>query len=130
METKDRQLEENHLSMETKEKQLQQTLERLQISHKAVAKFQQTLQEKTISDLHHTISNYGREIRRLKKQSATVTIYQSQLKVPTAISASLVQKDINKMTWRKEWREPEAMERGAAVVHGNTAYFRPANSDG
>ena len=30
--------------------------------------------------------------------------------------------------WREGKKAPEQMRRGAAVVHGNTAYFRPANS--
>ena len=32
------------------------------------------------------------------------------------------------MTWREGKNAPERMCRGAAVVHGNTAYFRPASS--
>ena len=32
------------------------------------------------------------------------------------------------MTWREGNSAPEKMYRGAAVVHGNTAYFRPINS--
>ena len=32
------------------------------------------------------------------------------------------------MTWRKGKNAPEKMTIGAAVVHGNTAYFRPASS--
>ena len=137
VETKDRQLEENHLAIETKERQLQQTLERLQTSRQLVARFQQTLQhkEKTISDLQQTISHYEREIRRLKQQDIASSIQPPQLpltaeKVQTTTAVSVAQKDINKMTWRKGWRAPEAMKRGAAVVHENTAYFRPANSDG
>ena len=133
METKDRQLEENHLAIDTKERQLQQTLERLESSQQLVAKFQQTLQhkEKTISDLQQTISHYEREIRQLKQQDIAGSIQPQQLPVTVekVQTTSVLRKDINKMTWRKGWRAPEAMKRGAAVVHGNTAYFRPANSD-
>ena len=32
------------------------------------------------------------------------------------------------MTWREGKKAPETMIRGAAVVHGNTAYFKPADS--
>ena len=38
------------------------------------------------------------------------------------------QKDISKMTWRMGGNAPEKMFRGAAVVHGNTAYISPLNS--
>ena len=38
-------------------------------------------------------------------------------------------KDISRMRWTKGKNAPVAMARGAAVVHGNTIYFRPADSD-
>ena len=48
----------------------------------------------------------------------------------TATAVSVAQKDISKTTWREGKKAPEAMFRGVAVVDGNTAYFRPANSKG
>ena len=39
------------------------------------------------------------------------------------------QKDIGRMTWKEGMNAPEAMRRGAAVVHGNIVYFRPAVSE-
>ena len=38
-------------------------------------------------------------------------------------------KDISTMIWRKGKNAPEKMSRGATVVHGNTAYFRPRGSN-
>ena len=41
----------------------------------------------------------------------------------------LAWEDIKQMTWRKGTDAPQRMFRGAAIVHGNTAYFRPADSN-
>ena len=142
VEAKDRQLQENQQTIatkqhviETKERQLQQTQQQLRDSQQLVEQFQQSLQhkDKTISDLQQTISHHEREreIQQLKQQDIASSIQPQQLpvtaeKTQTATAVSVAQKNISKMTWREGKKAPEGMMRGAAVVYGNTAYFRPA----
>ena len=119
-------------AIDIKERQLQQTQQELEDSQQLLAQFQHSLQHKdnTISDLQQTISHHEREIQQLKEQDIASSI-QSQLlsvraeKTQTATAVSVAQKDISKMTWREGKKAPEGMARGAAVVDGNTAYFRP-----
>ena len=144
VEAKDRELQEkqqtieenqntiasNQHAIDTKERQLQQMQQQLRDSQQLVAHFQQSLQhkEKTIRDLQKTISNHEREIQQLKQQGIASSIQQLQVtaeKAQIALAISVTQKDISKMTWREGNKLPERMSRGAAVVHGNTAYFRP-----
>ena len=137
VEAKDRQLQEKQHAIETKERQLQQTQQQLQDSQQLVKQFQQSLQhkDKTISDLQQTISHHEREreIQQLKQQDIASSIQPQQLpvtaeKTQTATAVSVAQKDISEMTWREGKKAPERMYRGAAVVDGNTAYFRPYGS--
>ena len=151
MEAKDRQLQEKQQTfeenqrtiatkqhaIETKERQLQQTQQQLRDSQQLVEQFQQSLQhkDKTISDLQQTISHHEREreIQQLKQQDIASSIQPQQLpvtaeKTQTATAVSVAQKDISKMTWREGKKAPPGMIRGAAVVYGNIAYFRPAAS--
>ena len=147
VEAKDRQLqrtiEENQHTIatkqhaiETKERQLQQTQQQLRECQQLVEQFQQSLQykDKTISDLQQTISHHvrEREIQQVKQQDIASSIQPQQLpvtaeKTQTATAVSVAQKDISKMTWREGKKVPEGMTRGAAVVDGNIAYFRPLN---
>ena len=60
----------------------------------------------------------------IQPQQLPVTAEKTQ----TATAVSVAQKDINKMTWREGKRAPDIMFRGAAVVHGNAAYFTPYGS--
>ena len=66
----------------------------------------------------------------MKQQDIASSIQPQQLpvtaeKTQTATAVSVDQKDVSKMTWREGKKAPEEMKRGAAVVDGNTAYFRP-----
>ena len=75
--------------------------------------------DKTITDLQRTISDYERRLEqgdRASKQQP-VTMQQS--------TAAVAQKNISKMSWRNGKIAPQEMFRGAAIVHGNTAYIRP-----
>ena len=132
VEAKDRQLQENQQTfeenqctiankqhaIETKERQLQQTQQQLRDSQQLVEQFQQSLHHKgkTISDLQQTILHLEREIEQLKQRGND------------KVAVSVAQKDISKMTWREGKKAPDRIERGAAVVDGNTAYFTPANT--
>ena len=151
VEAKDRQLQEKQQTIEekqrtiatkqhaieTKERQLQQTQQQLRDSQQLVVQIQQSLQhkDKTISDLQQTISHHERErkIQQLKQKDIASSIQPRQLpvtaeKTQTATAVSVAQKDISKMTWREGKKAPQRMFRGAAVVDGNTAYFRPFSS--
>ena len=105
----------------TKEQELQQMQEQLRDL--------QQQNEWTISDLQQTISTHERKIQQLEQQERASGGQPRQLPVaadtPKAATASAVEKDITKLRWREGKKAPEKMRRGAAVVHGNTAYFHP-----
>ena len=115
-------------AVEMKERELQQTQGQLQASEQLVSEFQQSLQQKdkTITDLQQTISAHERKSQQLEQQD-TASRDQPQQKSVTRSQRMMVaaaKKDISKMIWRKGKNAPEKITRGAAVVHGNTAYFR------
>ena len=126
-----RQLQENQCAMEMKERELQQTRGQLRASEQLVSEFQQSLQQKdkTITDLQQTISAHEIKIQQLEQQDTASRHQPQQQPVTTPhTTVAAAQKDISKMTWRKGKNAPEKVSRGAAVVHGNTAYFTPAGS--
>ena len=131
IETKDRELQASTVKiaegtfqascahpLEMKERQLQQTQEKLIVSEQLVGEFQQSLEqkEKIISNLQQTISSLSLQL-------------QQQQESATASQTAPAPRDIIKMTWRQGKKAPQEMTAGAAVVHGNTAYFRPAFSN-
>ena len=125
LQLKDRQLQENQRAMEM---ELQQTRGQLRASEQLVSEFQQSLQQKdkTITDLQQTISAHERKIQPLEQQDTASRHQPQQQPVTTPhTTVAAAQKDISKMTWREGKNAPQKMCRGAAVVHGNTAYFRP-----
>ena len=140
LQAKDRQLQEcqhtiasREHAVEMRERELQQTQGQLQASEQLVSEFQQSLQQndKTITDLQQTISAHERKIQQLEQQD-TASRDQPQQKSVTRSQRMMVaaaKKDISKMIWREGKNAPEKMYRGAAVVHGNTAYFRKINSN-
>ena len=138
IEAKERQIQEYQHTMATKEEGLQKMQEQLRASEQLVSEFQQSLQQKdkTITDLQQTISSHERKNRQLQQQDMASSVRPQQLPVSAdmpqttmAAAAVVAQKDISKMTWREGKNAPEKMQRGSAVVHGNTAYFRPADSN-
>ena len=143
LENKDRELQDNHqqlkvkyeqlkekehpigirdMALEMNQREMQQTKSQLQASEKLANEFQQSFQEKgmAITNLQQTISDQKKKTQQLEqdtaKQQQLVTVMQTTMK------------DIGKMRWMEGKNAPEAMFRGAAVVHGNIAYFRPAGS--
>ena len=123
-----RQLQENQCAMEMKERELQQTRGQLRASEQLVSEFQQSLQQKdkTITDLQQTISAHERKIQPLEQQDTASRHQPQQQPVTTPhTTVAAAQKHISK---REGKNAPEKMCRGAAVVHGNTAYFRPVSS--
>ena len=137
IEAKERQVQECQHTIATKEERLQQIQEKLRASEQLVSEFQQSLQQKdkTITDLQQTISSHERKNRQLQQDMAS-SVRPQQLPVSpdmpqttmAAAAAAVAQKDISKMTCREGKNAPEKMSRGSAVVHGNTAYFRPYGS--
>ena len=131
VEDKNRQLQDKQRTIEMKERELQQTRGQLRASEQLVSEFQQSLQQKdkTITDLQQTISAHERKIQPLEQQDTASRHQPQQQPVTTPhTTVAAAQKDISKMTWREGKSSPEKMFRGAAVAHGNTAYFRPAGS--
>ena len=128
---KDQQLQENQDTIEIKERELQQTRGQLRASEQLVSEFQQSLQQKdkTITDLQQTISAHERKIQQLEQQDTASRHQPQQQPVTTPhTTVAAAQKDISKITWREGKNAPQKMYRGAAVAHGNTAYFTPDSS--
>ena len=100
--------------------------EKLQIDQQS--QLQQRLQEReqTISFLKQTLTAYERKIQ--KPEQGLAANGEKEQKQPVTTPAAGAQKDTSKMRLRKGKNAPEPIHRGAAVAHGNTAYFTPANS--
>ena len=126
-------------TMQTKEKELQEKNDIIQIreaelqaSETLVAEFQQNIEQKdrTIRDLQQTISAFESKIQRPEQQMRASSDQLQQppvtAEVPQA-TATTAQKDITRLRWQEGRRAPEVMDRGTAVVDGNTVYI---NSDG
>ena len=118
LQSKDRQLQEKKCTIEMKKRELQQMRGQLRASEQLVSEFQQQ-NYKTITDLQQTISAHERKIQQLEQQD------RHQPQQQPVITA---QRDICEMTWREGKIAPDKMCRGAAVVQGNTAYFRSFRS--
>ena len=144
LQEKDRQLQQNQQQqqqhaivsrdqvLKRKERELQQTREQLRGSEQLVSEFQESLQQKdrTITELQRTISEHKGKIQQLEQgDTASRDTPPQQEPVDTRqTTVAAAQKDISKMRWREGKNAPEAMRMGAAVVHGNTAYFNPTFS--
>ena len=115
-------------TLEKSQRELQKTLEQLQMSQQLVSELQEILQEKdkTISDLQQTISTQERKIQQLGQENPASRDFPKQQ--PITAPQGAPQKDISKMRWMGGKNAPVGMTRGAAVMQGNTAYFRPAFS--
>ena len=129
---KDRQLQQNQHAIASRDQVLERKERELQQTQQLVSEFQESLQQKdkTNTELQRTISEHERKTQQLE-QGATASRDTPPQQEPvdtrqTTVAAA--QKDISKMRWREGKSAPEGMSRGAAVVHGNTAYFRPGSS--
>ena len=114
-------------ALDAKQRELEQTEKRLQASERLVSEFQQCLQQKdkTITDLQQTIRTHERKIQQLEQQNAASRGHpgEESVTIPQPTVAAAEEEDGGKMRWRKGTDAPQVMWRGAAVVHGNTAYF-------
>ena len=132
LEAKDRQLQQNQHALASRDEALERKERELQQTQQFVSEFQESLQQKdkTITELQRTISEHERKTQQLE-QGATASRDTPPQQEPvdtrqTTVAAA--QKAISKMRWREGKNAPVVMIRGAAVVHGNTAYFRPGGS--
>ena len=121
VEEKERELHQKHHTIQTKQRELK-------ASEQLVAQFQQSVEQKdrTIRDLQQTISAHERNIQQLEQQVRASSGQPQQLPMTAEIpqtTATAAEKDITKLRWRKGKRAPEGVERGAAVVDGNTVYI-------
>ena len=135
---KDRVLQEQIQAKETELQEINQALQHAIASRnnaeQLVSEFQQSLQQKdkTITNLQQTISEQGRKIQQLEQQDTPRPdlTQQPPFSTPSQTTEPVGQMDIRNMKWRKGKNAPETMDRlgGAAVVHGNTAYFTDGHS--
>ena len=97
-------------------------------SERSVSELQERLQYKEgiIDDpQQQTASGHDRK-REYREEAASGD--EPQQEVVASQGNGTARMDSPKMRWREGKNAPEAMVRGAAVVHRNTAYFRPAGS--
>ena len=75
-------------------------------------------------------SHSSSDIHQLQQQRKSQQLEQQPQQQTVTGPQTTAKKDITKMTWKEEKRAPEGMHMfgGLAVVHGNTAYFKPAGS--
>ena len=128
---KDNAITTMHSAVEEKEKALTQVEKQLQLSEQLVSKLQKSLQEKdkVTTKLHQTSSsNETSGQQQLEQKEAASGDKPPELPPSPRMTVTQAEVDTSKMTWREGENAPETMVRGAAVVHGNTAYFRPAGS--
>ncbi|CAI8019353.1 hypothetical protein GBAR_LOCUS11640 [Geodia barretti] len=99
------------------QRELNDTQEKLQGSEQLVAAFQESLQQKdqTITDLQQTLSDREQKIEQLQEQGDRASRDQPPQQPVTKPQTTV--------------EAPLAMVRGAAVMHGDTAYFAPADSN-
>ena len=132
LQAKDRQLQQNQHALASRDEVVERKERELQQTQQLVSEFQESLQQKdkTITELQRTISEHKRKTQQLE-QGATASRDTPPQQEPVETRQTTVaaaQKDISKMRWRKGNNAPEAISWGAAVVHGNTAYFRQGGS--
>ena len=107
-----------------------QEIEQAHLSHQqAVAQAQQLEQQlkgqrvlteakrREIQQLQHTVEDKERELQQMK------------LLPPQAATASAAEKDISKLRLEEGKKAPKGMQRGTAVVDGNTVYINPGVSN-
>ena len=131
IETKERVLLECQQSVEKSEKELEQAQKQLQVSEQLLSHFEQSLRKshETITELQQTISTNRRKSQHIELPDAVSGEQQSATTLQTPDPAASALGDISTMAWRKGMDAPQKMFRGAAVVHGDTAYLRPADSN-
>ena len=121
-------VEEKERELQQKNRTIQAREGELQASEQLVAQFQQSMEQKdrTIRDLQQIISAHKKNIQQLQQQVRASSGQPQQLPVTAKIAqatATAAEKDITKLRWKEGKEAPDRMDRGAAVVHGNTVYI-------
>ena len=130
----DRQLQEKHHSIAVKEKkigrvvkELQQTKRQLHASDQLLSECQQILEQRDVivADLQQSLQQNITSLQCIvSAYEGNVPLQDTEQSQPSETAVTAAQKDV--IRWKEQRNAPERMSRGAAVVHGNTAYFRPA----
>ena len=146
LDTKQRELEQTERQLQASEQlvsEFQQSLQQrdrtitnlqriLQQEDSLVTELQEILQQKTkaIFDLQQTIRTHERKFQQLEQQDAASGDQpgEESVTIPQPTVAAAEEEDGGKMRWKKGRDAPQVMWRGAAAVHGNTAYFTLWNS--
>ena len=146
LDTKQRELEQTERQLQASEQLVSEFQQSLYQNHKTITDLQQSLQQKdsiitdlqeilqqkaqSIFDLQQTIWTHERKIQQLEQQDAASgdEPREDSVTIPQPTMAAAEEEDGGKMRWRKGTDAPQVMWRGAAAVHGNTAYFAPYDS--
>ena len=127
IEMKNRMISDSQHTIVTKEREIDEIQKQLRASEQLVLEFQRSLQQKdkTNSDLQQTRAALVQQLDTVSRDQPLQPITTD---TPTAtVAPALV--DISKMMWREGKNAQEKMCRGAAVVHRDTVYFSPFNSE-
>ena len=92
-------------------------------------KIKESEKQKRIAKLEKMLNEKDEQLQNLQRmmQVKDREIQEAKYLAVRPVKKECV-KDIKRMVWVEGGCAPEAMCRGAAVVHGNTAYFRPGGS--
>ena len=116
--------------IETNEQLLNQAQGQLQASEHTVADLEEKMEQKDklVTQLQLKVSTNERMIQELKwRDMTTDDQLQQQVATKNETPTAVPSKKRTKM-WKTCKNAPEAMSRGSAVVHGNTAFIRPSGS--
>ncbi|CAI8020887.1 Calmodulin-binding receptor-like cytoplasmic kinase 2 [Geodia barretti] len=114
IDAKDKTLRENVHAMV---RELQQTKEQVRVLQSSLAQ-----RDEIIRNLQDTVTGQEKVIQELNQQQPTGTANQQQQREEEEIVPVVT------TVWSEGMNAPEKMYRGAAVVHEDTAFFRPVNS--
>ena len=116
---------------------LKEREQQIQQSHNILTSLESELEDVRIAKMETVDKTdmLARDLESMKKQLQLNEEFASErrqsleLKLASQKAESSARIDITEMTWAVGKTAPEIMVRGAAAVHGNTAYIRPANSN-
>ena len=146
LDAKQRELQRTGRQLQASEQLVSKFQQSLQLKDKTITDLQQSLLQKdgiitdlqeivqqkakSIFDLQQTILTHERKIQQLEQQDAASRDQpeEESVTIPQPTVAAAEEEDGGKVRWRKGTDAPQVMWRGAAVVHGNTAYFTPSDT--
>ena len=124
------QLRGQRILTETKTKEVRDYMTRITELESIVEEKQHLIdtKDRQLQEKERTIVSGDHNIVQMKERESQLTQQLLKSAIGPQTSVAMDKKDISKMTWREGKSAPEGMHRGAAVVHGNTAYFTPWGS--